>query len=76
MNRSSEPGCLSTLILFIIGILSILWFNSCTDETWNDGICPECNIEYKLRGSRNNLNYYICPQCDQKVTRVFTWWVD
>lgn len=60
-------------VLFVIGILAILVIgtNSCSASDWNDGICPNCNIRYELRGAAGDLHlkYYVCPECGKEVER-------
>lgn len=60
-------------VLFVIGILVILVMgtNSCSASDWNDGICPNCNVRYELRGAAGDLHlkYYVCPECGKEVKR-------
>lgn len=61
-------GLIALLIAFLIGI--ILFTNSYSDNTWNNGICVQCETRYELRGvSRHGLKYYSCPECGQEVQR-------
>lgn len=60
-------------VLFGIGILVLLVIgtNSCSASDWNDGICPDCNVRYELRGAAGDLHlkYYACPECGKEVER-------
>lgn len=61
--------------LWMMAILAILVFaimigtNSSSTSTWNDGICPNCEVRYELRGVSRGLKYYDCPNCGQEVER-------
>lgn len=64
----------SLFMLFLaIGILVLLVVgtNSCSASDWNDGICPNCNVRYELRGAAGDLHlkYYVCPECGKEVER-------
>ena len=72
--RDVLNGCLMPvlviigLIAFLIGIM--LFTNSYSDNTWNNGICAQCDTRYELRGvSQHGLKYYSCPECGQEVQR-------
>lgn len=58
-------------LIFLIAIIFLLIFgtNSCSSSTWNEGICPDCEVRYELRGASNGLKYYACPECGQEVER-------
>lgn len=66
-------GCLTSIMMVIGCIMIIFMMNSCcnnlTEETWNNGICAECDTRYDLRGVSNGLKYYSCPECGQEVRR-------
>lgn len=67
-HSSSGSGC--TLVIAIILMLVIIFgFNSCSAPTWNDGICPKCEVRYELRGVSRGAKYYSCPECGQEVSR-------
>lgn len=61
------------VILAVIGILVlvVVGTNSCSASDWNDGICPNCNVRYELRGAAGDLHlkYYVCPECGKEVER-------
>lgn len=64
----------SVFMLFVaVGILVLLVVgtNSCSASDWNDGICPNCNVRYELRGAAGDLHlkYYVCPECGKEVER-------
>jgi hypothetical protein len=59
----------TVIICFILVFALILGFNSCSAETWNDGICPNCEVRYELRGASRGMKYYACPECGQEVQR-------
>ena len=46
-----------------------LYYDYIHEETWNNGICAECDTRYDLRGVSNGLKYYSCPECGQEVRR-------
>ena len=69
-NYGSSDGSLTTaLICFMLVIALTLGFNACSAETWNNGICTECETRYELRGVSKGLKYYACPDCGQEVSR-------
>lgn len=63
-------GGLITIIV-AIAIISILFLgtNSCSASTWNEGVCPDCEVRYELRGASQGLKYYACPECGLEVQR-------
>lgn len=65
--------CLSAILIFIIAMAFLFFImmgiNSCSSSTWNDGICPKCEIRYELRGASQGLKYYACPDCGNEVQR-------
>ena len=69
-NYRSSDGSLAT-ILICIGLMFLIIFgtNACSASTWNDGICPDCEVRYELRGASKGLKYYACPECGQEVER-------
>ena len=69
-NYGSSEGSWATIFI-CIGILFLLMFgtNACSAETWNSGICPDCETRYELRGASRGLKYYACPECGQEVER-------
>lgn len=59
-----------TIIICFLLVLAIAFgTNSCSAETWNDGICPNCEVRYELRGVSKGFKYYACPECGQEVSR-------
>lgn len=57
------PIVLCIAILFAV----ICWTN--TDTDWNNGICPDCNVRYELRGAQYMMKLYACPECGKEVGR-------
>ena len=68
MKDIFEPIEIIFIMLAII-VLFVLGANACTADKWNDGICPNCNIRYELRGISDAMKYYACPECGQEVGR-------
>lgn len=66
---SNEESWFTIILCFVLAIAIIIGVNSCSAETWNDGICPDCEIRYELRGASKGLKYYVCPECGQEVER-------
>ena len=58
------------ILVLVLGIICGL--NSCTADTWNNGICPDCEIRYELKYVVNSMNYYECLECGQTVKRIIT----
>lgn len=56
------------LCLALAGFL-MLMINCFAEPKWNQGICPECEVRYELRGASRGLKYYSCPECGQEVER-------
>ena len=65
----NNHGCLSCIIAIILVLVLMFGINSCTAETWNNGICTKCTVRYELRGVSKGLKYYACPECGQEVHR-------
>lgn len=70
---NDKYGCLGSIIGIVLTLLlvfaMIFGVNSCTAETWNDGICIKCETRYELRGASRGIKYYACPECGQEVQR-------
>lgn len=61
-------------IVVIIGCILIVIFlittvNSCSASDWNNGICPNCEVRYELRGYSQRISAYACPECGKEVRR-------
>lgn len=69
-NRYNYDGSWFTIIICFVLVFAIMFsVNSCSSETWNDGVCEDCDVRYELRGVSKGLKYYVCPQCGQEVQR-------
>ena len=71
-NHSSNDTSVNLIMIGICIVLMILLMsctNSCSANTWNDGICPSCDVRYELRGVSRGLKYYSCPDCGLEVER-------
>jgi hypothetical protein len=69
-NSYSSDGSWFTIILCFVLVFAIMFgVNSCSSTTWNDGVCPDCEVRYELRGVSKGLKYYSCPGCGQEVQR-------
>ena len=68
-SYSSNSSWTEIIIILILLIILITGFNSCSEATWNNGYCPDCEIRYELRGASRGLKYYACPECGQEVER-------
>ena len=69
-NYRSSDGSLTTILICIVFMFLIVFgTNACSASTWNDGICPDCEVRYELRGASKGLKYYACPECGQEVAR-------
>jgi len=62
-------GLITLIIAIVIILLLIFGTNSCSTSIWNNGICPDCEVRYELRGVSNGLKYYSCPECGKEVER-------
>lgn len=60
---------LEIIVLIVICILLVLCVNSCSASDWNNGICPNCEVRYELRGMSQGLSAYACPKCGKEVRR-------
>ena len=73
---SNGSGCLTSLlsiaVIILLAIAMIFLFNSCTDEAWNDGMCPDCDTRYILHAASQGLKYYACPECGREVSRYLS----
>lgn len=68
-SSSGESSWFTIILCFVLIIAIVLGVNSCSKETWNNGICQNCEVRYELRGVSRGLKYYSCPECGQEVTR-------
>jgi PHP family Zn ribbon phosphoesterase len=57
------------IIIAVIAILAAIFTNAAHSGSWNNGICPNCNIRYELRGVSDRLKYYSCPECGKEVNK-------
>lgn len=68
-SRRGDTSWWTFIICFALVFLLMFGFNTCTYAEWNDGICPECNVRYELRGVSKYMKYYSCPKCGNEVER-------
>lgn len=54
---------------FLIAVFIVIAVNSCSASDWNNGICPNCEVRYELRGPSQGLDTYACPECGKEVRR-------
>lgn len=64
-----DASWLEVIICFALVILMMVGLNTCTASEWNDGLCPDCETRYELRGASRGLKYYSCPECGNEVSR-------
>ena len=73
---SNNSGCLTSLLSIVVIILIVIammfGLNACTDEAWNDGMCPDCDTHYILHAASQGLKYYACPECGKEVSRYLS----
>lgn len=71
--KEAGCGCLFSIIMLIGVIILAIIISSCsnslTEETWNNGICTECETRYELKAASYGVKYYACPECGQEVKR-------
>lgn len=65
----SKWDIMEIFVLFGICILLVISVNSCHASDWNNGICPNCEVRYELRGVSQGFKYYACPNCGKEVGR-------
>ena len=68
-SSDSEANLITAIICFILIFAIMFGVNSCAAPVWNNGICPDCDVRYELRGASRGLKYYACPECGQEVER-------
>lgn len=56
-------GCILIVVFLITAV------NSCSAPDWNNGICPNCEVRYELRGYSQGLSAYACPECGKEVRK-------
>lgn len=67
---SDKKWCIIEIFALIgICILMVIGINSCSASDWNDGICPNCEVRYELRGYSQGISAYACPKCGKEVHR-------
>ena len=67
--KAAVGGCLALFSVIMIVFMINSCCNNLTEETWNNGICTECETRYELRGANHGSKYYACPECGQEVRR-------
>lgn len=60
---------LGIVALIGICILIVIGVNSCSASDWNNGICPNCEVRYELRGYSQGISAYDCPKCGKEIHR-------
>lgn len=68
-NNNSNQSLKACAICAVLMILIIALTNACSAADWNNGICPDCNVRYELRGASKALKYYACPKCGREVEK-------
>jgi hypothetical protein len=68
-THSIDTDLLIAIIGLVLCVLFLFGSNACTAKEWNDGICPDCNTRYELRGVYKGTHYYACPGCGNEVDR-------
>jgi predicted RNA-binding Zn-ribbon protein involved in translation (DUF1610 family) len=59
----------AVFLIMIFSIFVSMGFDCLTEETWNDGMCPECSVRYELEAVSRGTKYYVCPDCGAEVMR-------
>ena len=62
-------SALPLIIAVVLVLLITLITNLSSASTWNEGVCPHCEVRYELRGVSEGLKYYSCPICGQEVEK-------
>lgn len=62
-----DIGVIAGCILIVIFLITAV--NSCSASDWNEGICPNCEVRYELRGYSQGISAYACPECGKEVRR-------
>ena len=65
----SSSDIWAIIICFALIFAIMFGFNCCSYSGWNDGICPECETRYELRGVSKYMRFYVCPECGKEVQR-------
>lgn len=68
-DTDTEANLWMMLICFVLVIVIAIGYNTCTASEWNDGVCPQCETRYELRGVSKYMKYYSCPKCGNEVSR-------
>ena len=68
-NSETAANWIIVIICLILIFAIVIGFNSCSAKTWNDGVCPDCEVRYELRGASRGLKYYACPECGREIQR-------
>ena len=69
MNEKIKVDLMMIVICLVLIFVVIAGVNACSSQTWNKGVCPDCDVRYELRGASRGLKYYACPECGQEVER-------
>lgn len=68
-NYDSDWSWSTIIFCIVLVVLLMVGTNSCSADTWNNGICSDCEVRYELRAASRGLKYYACPECGQEVRR-------
>jgi hypothetical protein len=69
MNTEIKADLIMIVICLVLIFVVTAGVNACSSQTWNNGVCPDCDVRYELRGASKALKYYACPECGQEVER-------
>lgn len=73
---STDWGFLPTflfILVLVLLLLGTLGMREATLDVYNDGVCPDCNVEYTLQYvTGRSVNHYECPECGKVCKRVYT----
>lgn len=69
MDEDTKYSIAAIVGCILIVVFLITTVNSCSAYDWNNGICPNCEVRYELRGLSQGLSAYACPECGKEVRR-------
>lgn len=67
MNKKEILITIAIILSEIALMVLIFWGCASIPNDYNDGFCPNCNVEWVQSGSDTSYTRYKCPSCEQVI---------